>query len=38
MRTRKGKYSLWVGGGQPGTGAPGVAATINVVSGTALPD
>ncbi|HEU5066812.1 MAG TPA: glycoside hydrolase family 3 C-terminal domain-containing protein [Sphingomicrobium sp.] len=38
MRTRKGKYSLWVGGGQPGTGAPGVAATINLVSGTALPN
>jgi beta-glucosidase len=38
MRTRKGKYSLWVGGGQPGTGASGAAATINLVSGTALSD
>jgi beta-glucosidase len=38
MRTRKGKYTLWVGGGQPGTGASGAAATINLVSGTALSD
>jgi beta-glucosidase len=38
MRTRKGKYQLWVGGGQPGTGAPGAAATVDLASSTALPD
>jgi hypothetical protein len=38
MRTRKGKYGLWVGGGQQRTGAPGAAATLNLTSGTALPD
>jgi len=26
-----GLFELFVGGGQPGTGAPGVAATVNVV-------
>ena len=38
MRTREGKYSLWVGGGQPGTGAPGAGATLDLTSSTILPD
>jgi beta-glucosidase len=38
MRTRKGRYQLWVGGGQPGTGAAGTAATFNLASSTALRD
>jgi len=38
MRTRKGQYQVWVGGGQPGTGAPGAASTFNLASSTVLPD
>lgn len=38
MRTRKGRYSLWVGGGQPGTGAPGAAAAFTLVTSSALPE
>jgi len=38
MRTRKGQYQVWVGGGQPGTGAPGAASAFNLASSTALPD
>jgi len=30
MRTRKGRYGLWVGGGQPGTGAPGAATMLSL--------
>lgn len=38
MRIRKGRYQLWVGGGQPGTGAPGAAAAFTLSRGSALPD
>lgn len=38
MRTRKGRYQLWVGGGQPGTAAPGAAATFTLSRSSALPD
>jgi beta-glucosidase len=36
MRTRKGGYSLWIGGGQPDTGSPGVAAQIKLAASTAV--
>ena len=36
MRTRRGVYRLWVGGGQPGTRAPGAAATLRMTSEVAL--
>jgi beta-glucosidase len=38
MRTRKGRYNLWIGGGQPGTGAPGAAVTLTLAGSTLLPD
>lgn len=37
MRAMPGSYRLWVGGGQDGTGAPGVAATVRVTGSKALP-
>jgi beta-glucosidase len=37
MRTRKGQYQLWVGGGQPGTGAQGAALAFSSDSSAALP-
>ena len=36
MRTRKGDYSLWVGGGQPGTGSPGVKAQLKLATSAAV--
>jgi beta-glucosidase len=36
MRTRKGDYSLWVGGGQPGTGSPGVTAQLKLATSAAV--
>ena len=36
MRTRKGDYSLWIGGGQPGTGTPGVAARLKLAASVAV--
>src|SRR5206468_877706 len=36
MRTRKGAYRLWVGGGQEGTGAPGARGTLAVIRPEAL--
>jgi beta-glucosidase len=38
MRTRKGTYGLWVGGGQPGTQAPGAAAELSLTESKALPE
>jgi beta-glucosidase len=37
MRVRSGEYRLWVGGGQPGTGAPGAAAAFRVSGEATLP-
>jgi beta-glucosidase len=37
MRTRKGTYRLWVGGGQKGTGAPGADTTLTVAVPRTLP-
>jgi beta-glucosidase len=36
MRTRKGDYNLWIGGGQPGTGSPGVAARLTLAASVAV--
>jgi beta-glucosidase len=36
MRTRKGGYSLWIGGGQPGTGSPGLAARVKLTTSVAV--
>jgi beta-glucosidase len=37
MRIRPAEYRLWVGGGQPGTGAPGAAVAFRVTGETTLP-
>ena len=37
MRVRPGRYRLWIGGGQPGTGLPGAAAFFDVKGTVALP-
>jgi beta-glucosidase len=37
MRTRKGAYHLWMGGGQEGSGAPGVAETLMLANAQVLP-
>ena len=37
MRVRPTDYRLWVGGGQPGTGAPGAAAGFRVTGEAVLP-
>ncbi|MGB7727356.1 MAG: glycoside hydrolase family 3 C-terminal domain-containing protein [Candidatus Acidiferrum sp.] len=34
----KGKYSVWIGGGQPNTGAPAVVETFNVKATKTLPE
>jgi beta-glucosidase len=36
MRIEPGEYSIWVGGGQPGTAAPGQAATFRMTGELAL--
>ena len=36
MRIEPGAYSIWVGGGQPGTGATGQAATFQMNGALAL--
>jgi beta-glucosidase len=36
MRIQPGEYSVWAGGGQPGTGAPGQAATFRMTGELAL--
>jgi beta-glucosidase len=36
MRIAPGEYSIWVGGGQQGTGAPGAAATFRMTGEVAL--
>ena len=36
MRTRSGDYALWIGGGQPDTGSPGVAARIKLAASVAV--
>ena len=37
MRVRSGRYRLWLGGGQPGTGLPGAAASFGVRGTVTLP-
>jgi beta-glucosidase len=37
MRVRAGTYRLWVGGGQPGTGAAGASTVFRVTGEAALP-
>jgi beta-glucosidase len=37
MRIAPGNYRLWVGGGQPGTAAPGAAASFRMTGALALP-
>jgi beta-glucosidase len=37
MRVRCGRYLLWIGGGQPGSGAPGSAASIDISGSATLP-
>ncbi|MCW3846583.1 glycoside hydrolase family 3 C-terminal domain-containing protein [Sphingomonas sp. LB-2] len=37
MRIEPGAHRLWVGGGQPGTGAPGVASGFSTTGSLALP-
>jgi beta-glucosidase len=37
MRVRSGRYGLWLGGGQPGTGLPGAAASFDVRGTVTLP-
>ncbi|GGB36208.1 glycoside hydrolase family 3 [Sphingomonas metalli] len=37
MRVTPGRYRLWVGGGQEGSGAPGVAAEVRVTGSQVLP-
>ena len=34
----EGKYSVWIGGGQPNTGAPTVVETFNVKGTKTLPE
>jgi hypothetical protein len=36
MRTRKGFYHFWLGGGQEGTGAPGAGGALMVTTGEVL--
>ena len=36
MRIQPGEYSIWVGGGQPDTGAPGKIATFQMTGQLAL--
>jgi beta-glucosidase len=37
MRVSKATYRVWVGGGQPGTGAPGSETSFRVTGETVLP-
>jgi beta-glucosidase len=37
MRVRPAAYRLWLGGGQPGTGAPGAAGSFRVIGEAAFP-
>jgi beta-glucosidase len=37
MRVTPGTYRIWVGGGQPDTGAPGAAATVSIAGDKAMP-
>lgn len=37
MRVTAGAYRIWTGGGQPGTGAPGVSTTIRIAGNKMLP-
>jgi beta-glucosidase len=37
MRVKAGVYRVWVGGGQPGTGAPGSEASLRVTGDAVLP-
>ena len=37
MRVLPGGYRLWIGGGQPGTGAPGIAGKFETTGSLALP-
>ena len=37
MRVSPATYRLWVGGGQPDTGAPGVAGSFTTTGSTVLP-
>jgi len=37
MRVRAGEYRLWVGGGQQGTGAPGVAGSFAITGEAVMP-
>ena len=37
MRVTAGRYRIWVGGGQEGTGAPGVAMEVRVTGNQAMP-
>jgi beta-glucosidase len=37
MRITPATYRLWVGGGQPDTGAPGVAGSFTTMGALALP-
>jgi beta-glucosidase len=37
LRVRPGTWRLWVGGGQPDTGAPGVAGQFNIAGSELLP-
>ncbi|MCM8732005.1 glycoside hydrolase family 3 C-terminal domain-containing protein [Hephaestia sp. GCM10023244] len=38
MRVAAAEYKLWVGGGQPSTGAPGIAGSFRVTGDKALPN
>ena len=37
MRVSAGRYRVWIGGGQDGTGAPGVAAEVRIIGNVTLP-
>jgi len=37
MRVRPADYRLWIGGGQPGTGAPGAATGFRIAGEAVLP-
>ena len=37
MRVTPGRYRLWIGGGQEGTGAPGAATEVRMTGSTLLP-
>ena len=37
MRIQPGNHRLWVGGGQPGTGAPGIAGRFETAGSLTLP-